>query len=492
MGKMNFQLPPGLPADMRHELERACLAGGFDNAPTPTDVTLTANQLAVERQIDESGYLITPWNVPGVGRFITTTGTLIERDEPYFLPLELARGKVHQLRNHLAEWRLLGFSPLPEHEDQIRALSRSFARAAAAGPTEEGSQLSDECLRDAFLLTDSLLPFYSDRLFALRQQRFPRLDSAFGCQLTGLPTQTEPLSAFNSLRLALTWRDIEPVESQYEWDRADAVIAWADANKIHVMGGPLIDFSRDGLPDWLWLWEGDLSNLANFMCDYVETVIARYRGRIKRWLLTRGSNICSVLSLSEDDMLWLSARLAEAAHQMAPDIELVLGVSQPWGEYMAQEEHTYTPLMFIDTLLRAGLKVSAVDLEFVMGVSPRGSYCRDQLELSRVLDQFAVLSTPIQVTLSYPSSDKADPKADEEMEFDAGHWRNGFSLENQADWAAKFAMLSLSKPYVVGAYWDHLCDADRHRYPNCGLIDAQNQPKPALQRLQTVRAAHLK
>jgi len=191
-------------------------------------------------------------------------------------------------------------------------------------------------------------------------------------------------------------------------------------------------------------------------------------------------------------MLWLTARLAEAAQQIAPDIELVLGVSQPWGEYMAREEHTYTPLMFIDTLLRAGLKMAAIDLELLMGVAPRGSYCRDQLEVSRVLDQFAVLSTPVQVTLSYSSAVSADPNADPELRFDAGRWGTQFTAESQGNWAEKFAALALCKPYVSGVFWDHLTDADRHRGPNCGLLNAAGQPKPALERLRTLRAEHLK
>ncbi len=35
---------------------------------------------------------------------------------------------------------------------------------------------------------------------------------------------------------------------------------------LPAVAGPLIDFSSAQLPDWLWLWEGDLSSLAGFMC----------------------------------------------------------------------------------------------------------------------------------------------------------------------------------------------------------------------------------
>ena len=48
----------------------------------------------------------------------------------------------------------------------------------------------------------------------------------------------------------------------------------------------------------------------------------------------------------------------------------------------------------------------------VMGVTPRGSYCRDLLDASRVLDLYALLGMPLQVTLGYPSAGGADPLAD--------------------------------------------------------------------------------
>src|SRR5262249_35118811 len=155
------------------ELECACLAGGFDNAPTPTEVRIAGRELSVSRQIDESGYLITPWDVSGVGRLMTSTATLMERPEAYLLPLELARGKVHQIRNHVAEWRFLGISPTADQEDQIRELSRAFAGATAAGNSDEGARLAQDCLRQAFLLSESLLPYYADKFFGLRHERFP-------------------------------------------------------------------------------------------------------------------------------------------------------------------------------------------------------------------------------------------------------------------------------------------------------------------------------
>ena len=492
MGKTSFLLPPGLPRDLLQEFEQACLAGGFDNAPVPTEVTVTPRRLTVQRAVDESGYLIVPWDVDDIGRLMISTSTLIERDEPYHLSVELARGKLHHLRNHVAEWRVLGF-PNKSLESQIHAAGRAFG--AVVTDIDSGSQdkQAQAVLSDAVQLSDRCVQHYVDNLFRLRHQKNTKIDALLGCQLSALPPNPAELAAaVNSARVSLCWRDIEPSESRFAWEKADAVVDWAEANNLSIMAGPLVDFSRGGLPDWLSLWEGDLSNIANFACDYAETAISRYRGRIKRWLLTTACNVSSVLSLGEDDMLWLTARIAEAALQMAPDLELVVGVSQPWGEHLAREEHTYTPLVFLDTLLRAGLQLAALDLEVVMGVSPRGSYCRDLLDTNRLLDSFAVLSTPLQITLACPSGTGPDSRAEGDFAVKGGRWKAGFTPDFQAQWASQFASVALCKPYVHGVCWTHLSDAEPHRFPNCGLLDADNRAKPVFSELKKLREAHLR
>src|SRR5437763_2709080 len=138
---------------------------------------------------------------------------------------------------------------------------------------------------------------------------------------------------------------------------------------------------------------------------------------------------------------------------------------------MARAELTYSPFVFADTLIRAGLKLTALDVEWVMGVTPRGSYCRDLLDASRVLDMYAMLGTPLQVSLGYPSSAAADPLGDPALTAGAGHWRGGFTPAAQADWAADFAAVAVCKPFVRSAYWCQLTAAEGNQFPHCGRLD---------------------
>src|SRR5207253_7504629 len=121
-------------------------------------------------------------------------------------------------------------------------------------------------------------------------------------------------------------------------------------------------------------------------------------------------------------------------------------------------------------LMRTGIKLAALDLELIMGISPRGSYCRDLLDESRLLDLYALLGVPIQATLGYPSS-AATEMACPDQRVNLGNWRGAHSEITQADWASAFAAMALCKPYVRTVQWAHWSDAEPHQFPHCGLVN---------------------
>src|SRR4051812_40266083 len=98
MGILRFRLPNDLADAAIRELSRACLAGGYDGMPAPTKATVADGILRLERESDESGNACVPWAIPAAGRLMTVTSTLVDRPDPHLLVLELARGKVNQVR----------------------------------------------------------------------------------------------------------------------------------------------------------------------------------------------------------------------------------------------------------------------------------------------------------------------------------------------------------------------------------------------------------
>ena len=148
--------------------------------------------------------------------------------------------------------------------------------------------------------------------------------------------------------------------------------------------------------------------------------------------------------------------------------------------------------MYADTLLRSGLNLAGLNVELVMGVSPRGTYCHDLLDISRMIDWYSLLGVPLQITLGFPSHAGKDEHASKELSVNAGRWRDGFNPLTQADWAEQFTALALCKPAVRSVLWTHLDDAQPHDFPACGLVDAIGTAKPAMARLKQLRATHLR
>ena len=494
MWPMTFQLPPGVPRDVAQQLEWSCLAGGPDNMPLPTQVDLQGGLLGLSRSCDESVYLIAPWNVDAVGQLMGTSATLMARQAPYNLVVELARGKVNQVRGQIADWQAGGLQASPALLALIRQASHTFGHAVCASAPDEMYALAQQSLGMGYQAAAQLVEAYVRQVFHIRHQRQDRLVLACRLDSSVLNSDLGPRIAgiFNRVVLPLSWHTVEAEETVYHWDEYDRLLDWAEENELDVAAGPLIDFSSSQLPAWLWLWEHDVPAIATFMCRFVEAAVRRYRTRIRRWQLSAASNWASVLSLSEDELMALTYRMGEAARQVDGALELTIGISQPWGEYMARADHTYSPFIFADHLIRSGLNLSGLNLELVMGVGGRGSYCRDLLETSRLLDLYALLGVPLQVSLGYPSSSRADSDADPELTIGAGHWRTGYTSAIQGEWAAAFGELALCKPYVQAVGWCHFSDREPHQFPACGLIDRQGNPTAALTALEGLRTTHLK
>ncbi len=494
MGSMAFQLPATISPEAETDLESACVAGGQDGMPFPTHVTIEPGLLFVERNVSESGFLTAPWEVDGMGRLMLSSATLMERRNPYDLVLELGRGKIHQLRNQMCEWVGGGLILSDAVQKQILDATHAFGKAASA--TNGDIALARQVLSLGHQAAQRMVQSYIDQVFQVRHLRQAQLDTNWGCHVTAVPSsdhETKLLrEAFTSVSLPISWADAQPEEGAWEWAELDRRVAWAGEN-FTVVGGPLIDFSGGGLPDWLWSRELGMHELSERINAFVEAVVKRYQGTIRTWRLTVASNSSGVLASNDEELIWLTIRIVEVVRKIDPQLAVIVGMCQPWGEYLATKEHTVTPFGFADTLLRTGCRLDALELEMVMGISPRGSYCRDTLEVSRLLDLFVLLGVPLYVTLGYASAAQPpDANGNGDLSPRGGFWGTGYTPEDQADWVQTFARLILCKPYVQGVTWAHWDDRAPHQFPHCGLIDRQGQPKPALEPLRQLRAEHLK
>lgn len=497
MGSMSFLLPSPVPGAAAATLADACVASTvsyYDQSPVPTRVAVADGRLTLTRDQNESGYLVVPWPVEPFGTLVVSSTTLRERTEPYRLLLELARGKLNQVRQQTAEWQSIGLRTRPDFDLALAEATRTFGRAVHAPSAGESDAVAARVLEKAHGLADRLSRDYVEQMLATRHQNGP-LDTGLAARFSRPPAGAaleEYTSAFNAAAVSFRWRDVEPNESQYEWDVADRAVAAAlDAN-LPVTIGPVIDLAPGMLPAWAAGWQSDLPAMATCMCDYLETVVSRYKHDVRRWVICAGFNHADAFGLVDDDRLRLAYRLFEAAAQVDANLELILSVAQPWGDYLVRDDQTITPITFPDDLVRAGVRLSAVELEFRIGARPRGSLPRDLLDAARILDVFGMLGLHLEVSLSLPSADGPDPQAaDHGQSVWRPGWTAGPSPEGQAEWGASMAALALAWPHVRNVTWDHWSDAEPHLIPHAGLLDAAGRPKPLLSRLRCLRGEHL-
>ncbi len=192
----------------------------------------------------------------------------------------------------------------------------------------------------------------------------------------------------------MKWEIIEPVEGQFNFAAADAMIEFAEANNIKVIGHVLL--WHEQTPAWVFQdakgqpasKELVLSRLKN----HINTVMGRYKGRIHGWDAVNEA-------LNEDGTLrqsnWYKAlgedyiaTVFELAHQADPKAELYYN-----------DFNLFKPEKRAGVLkLVAALKAKSVPIH---GIGEQGHYSLDYPELQQVEDSIvAFKNTGLKVVIT--------------------------------------------------------------------------------------------
>ncbi len=487
MGMMRFVVSP--PDRITPQMARQAYMSGLDRIPWRGVARLAEGELVFDREVSESGNLFVPWPVPRHGTLTLATACLMQRDEPYHLPLELARGEISQFRNQLADWRSVGLVAQPAVEETADEAVRLLARAAIAPPgSEQSAQSAEAALATILDASHRLATCYVEQAWTVRRlarQRWPWLGIDLGTSSLDEPTGRQLVGTFNAARVPLTWCEIETSEGARNWSVFDGLIRWCRAKNLFTCGGPLLQLGPGNSPDWLYLFEDDFTGLQSSVSEYVEATVLRYRGQVDLWQCAGRPNTADCLALDEEEMVQLTAHVVEQVHSLDPKTPLVVGFDQPWSEYVGRREVDFPPLYFADALLRADLGLSGLLLEINLGYQPGGTLPRDPLDFSRQLDTWSGLGVPLYVTLCMPSADHPDPLArrrDRPIE-------SGITPRTQQTWLARCLPLVLAKPYVHGVFWSQLHDCVPHDFAHGGLFDFHRKAKPALGTFVALREA---
>jgi hypothetical protein len=486
MGLLQFQLPETLPIGGQAALEQLRFVAGYDRTPFPTTMRRQGHSLEITHDLSESGYICAPWPIPDAGFPVTVTATLRERPESYRLLTELARGKLNQIRNAAEEWKLGGLELPKQITDAFHAVTAKFVHAVVDPAATDTDESSAAALEQAYKIGVDLTDFFIGAASKLQQARIGKPAARCTCQIPGRLSADDAdmyLEAFEVVHFAPRWSEIESGPSIYDWSAADAVIDWAAGQGRPVIFGPLVDLGSDALPAWLNISDGDVATLSAYFCDFIETAVLRYKDRVRDWVLCTGFNHADLYALNQDERLRLVVRMLEAARGADPEGRWVIGVSQPWGEYLDHADHTLSPLVFCDTLLRTGLSIAGFNLELIAGESPRGSLLRDGLELLRLFELYGLLGVPLDITASHPGRVMTGQTPQPFSAFSTCY-KASESADAQAEWGGWLATLAGTMSHVRCFSWNQWADDAGAR----GLIAADGQAKPLLFRLRRLLA----
>ena len=488
MGQMRFIVSP--PQRITEEVLQFTYMSGMDRTPWVVHAEADDGELVLERDVSDSGSVTVPWHVEGHGLLALSTGTLVERWEPYHLPVELARGTINLLRTQLYEWESIGLTVPDEVYRLLKDALLKFSWAVVQQDGEHGAA-AQESLRIALDGSQLLAAAYAEQAIAVRRRATGRLPSLLGGTL-GSPQMDDAtarsfLTAFNMAVVPVYWHDVEATEGSFDWSASDRQIEWCREQGLRICLGPLLQPDARGLPDWVYLWDDDFESLLSAAGQFVDAAVNRYRGKVDLWHCAARVNTSQVLRFSEEEKLRMVAWIICRVKQLDPDHPTMIGIDQPWGEYQGRRAVDLSPIHFADALVRARLDLKAI----LPGNELRLLYRGHALAERNGREPAAGLLEPAGPAAAGRHEccqrRRRRPQGPAERSTSSsGSW----NLAAQQAWAARYVPLILAKPGVQAVVWNQFEDAQPHEFPHAGLLTPQGQAKPALRTLASLRAAY--
>ncbi|MFO7907356.1 MAG: hypothetical protein R6U98_32205 [Pirellulaceae bacterium] len=493
MGQLRFY-SPSPERLLPHAVEWAYVAG-LEAIPWRGVNSLANGILTVERAVGESGSLYIPWRLSARGERVLSTCTLMEREEPYCLARELARGTLYRARSLVAEMESRDRSIPTAIRDKLHeGLSALFS--AAIGSSTDAQELAPRAIELASEAIEELavleVQAALDDQIAADQDVPVMLATSLrdGCVPDEL---TKPfMDAFHAVNISFCWRQCQPTNGPLDWSVPREQLAWSRAHGLRAVGGPLIQLDRLSLPQWTeGFGEGTYEQFESAATHYVRASVATFKDQVDLWVCAGRLNMPGTLAFSEEQKLRLAVATLEAARNAAPAIPIAIGFDQPWAEYLASEPFDLSPLHFADALVRADLGLAAVALEINLGYWPGGTQPRDLLAISRHLDRWSLLGIPLVVYLTLPSQSSEDPQTTGPARVVPRAPDQPHLPATGQDLAGDIIRLMLSKPALRAVIWNQWSDKAPHEFPHSGLLDPQGAPKPLLDSLAAIRRQYL-
>ncbi len=456
---------------------------GPGDVPIPGQVAFKDGHVVCQPRATHSVALCLQHDAGRMGRIMLQTCLLPERDRPYDLAIELARHRIKMFIAKSEEWQMFDLDP--DHPattrwEKARAL---FSKALKLDDPVQSSRTARDALVTALEATERLALAHAEILLHWRFGNRPASSRTLGVRVH--PNRdSEALREivkrqFDLVTIPLNWREIEVEEGQYNWDPIDRWVTWAQKEEIPVLLGPLLNFSKQSLPKWMYVWQHDYATCRDLVYEQVERVVQRYRNNVGIWNIASGLNVNANFQFTPEQMLDLTRMANLIARQTRKNARTMIELAQPFAEHCATDPKSVPPLMFMDRIVQEGIRVDCVGLQLLFGERGAGRASRDLMQISDVIDRFLVLEMPVVISAFGVPHETIDRKG--------GWWRQPWSPEEQSRWMSRVFAVAMSKPYVETLIWTDLYDHAGAELPSGGLVTEDGRVKPVLRRLVNTR-----
>lgn len=462
---------------------------GQDEVPVRSQLDFTNGELLGLRHSDTAVGLVILWEIPDFGKILLQTTRLPERNAPYNLNVELARGRLLRISQKSEDWGLNDQAFTERHHELIDTAMDNFVSALCQlGQDEQASMKADESLIWGMRAGEELSLAHA-KLFLDRRNSTKGISGhSFSCCLDPSGINNRKYlkyikDNFSFVTLPVSWRQIETKEQDRNFELLDEWINWLGRNRIAVRVGPLVNFTPSAVPDWLYIWENDFEQIREMAYDYITDVVSRYAKSVHAWNVVSGLNVENCFKFSFEQLIEMSRSCVLAARHGAPRSVLSIEIAEPWGDYYAYNQRAIPPLIYIDMVCQSGASFNSLDVKLRFGRGGGGMQTRDMLELSCLLDRISVFGKGMNLTgVQVPS--ETDKRDNNGRIGDAGFWHGPWSEQIQADWLEQVYQIALSKPLIESVVWQDLVDCgDESVLQNGGLLKADFARKTAFDKL---------
>ncbi|MBI5866191.1 MAG: endo-1,4-beta-xylanase [Planctomycetes bacterium] len=457
---------------------------GADSVPAKGELRLEGEQIVCEsRSLDPIGLSLL-WRIQGDGVYQLETTRLLPRAEPYHLHIELARHRLMRISMKREEWGLFDYPGMETIANLVDEARDKFVDAlGAVEKPERAAKLADASLARSIQASEEMCRFHASVFLTRRQQAGgfarPFLGVTLPGSLSKQPLKSRVVDVFDFARVPFSWREIQPKEQGATYETCDQAIKACAKLGLPIRGGPLLSFGVTSVPDWMYIWENDYDAISDFAREHIRRTVSRYSSQISNWIVASGLHADSVFSFTFEQIIDLTRTAVSVTRQSAPRSQILLELTQPWGEYYARNQRTVPPMLYAEMAVQSGIPFDAFGLQLIFGLDAEGFHLRDTLQISSLIDRLANLGKPIHLTsVAVPNSGSAGGATN-------GSWTDA----SQAEWLVNLLQNALSKPYVESAAMQCLCDGANASVPGCGVLREDGSAKPAYTQLAQLRAS---